>query len=39
MEVCIEGFVDATLLRCLAVPREEVLECVPAEDDEDHLGT
>lgn len=37
VEVCVEGFVDAALLGRLSVSREEVLECVPRDEDEDHL--
>lgn len=38
MKVEVEGFIDAALLGRLSVSREEVLECVPGDDDEDHLG-
>lgn len=38
MKVEVEGFIDAALLGRLSVSREEMLECVPGDDDEDHLG-
>lgn len=37
MKVEVEGFVDAALLGRLPVSCEEVLECVPGDDNEDHL--